>query len=89
METVQRMAPDGSPIAVLAQQGVEVANLIIVEKSVDVLWREPSVGDNDRARLARSEATSTNKSKSLSDRAGRATAHHPESCRSRIRSGTR
>jgi hypothetical protein len=59
METVQRMAPDGSPIAVLAQQGAEAANLIVVEKSVDVLWREPSVSDNDRARLARSEATST------------------------------
>jgi hypothetical protein len=52
METVQRMAPDGSSIAVLAQQGAEAANLIVVEKSVDVLWREPSVGDNDRARLA-------------------------------------
>jgi hypothetical protein len=32
METVQRMAPDGSPIAVLAQQGAEAANLIVVEK---------------------------------------------------------
>jgi hypothetical protein len=59
METIQRMAPDGSPLAVLAQQGVEVTNLVIVEKSASVLWREPSIDDNDRARRARSEAASS------------------------------
>jgi hypothetical protein len=59
MKTVQRMTPDGSPIDVLAQQGAEAANLIIAKKSVDVPRREPSVGDNDRARLVRSEAAST------------------------------
>jgi hypothetical protein len=32
METIQRMAPDGSPLAVLSQQGVEAAKLIIAEK---------------------------------------------------------
>jgi hypothetical protein len=52
METIQHMAPDDSPLTVLAQQGAEVANLIIVEKSVDVPRREPSVSDNDRARRA-------------------------------------
>jgi hypothetical protein len=33
METIQRMAPDGSPLALLAQQGAEAANLIVAEKS--------------------------------------------------------
>jgi hypothetical protein len=49
METIQRMAPDGSPLAVLAQQGVEVANLIIAEK----------LAGNDRVRRVRSEAASS------------------------------
>jgi hypothetical protein len=56
METIQHMTPDGSPLAVLAQQGAEVANLIITEKLADVPQREPSVGGNDQARHARSEA---------------------------------
>jgi hypothetical protein len=56
METIQRMAPDGSPLAVLAQQGAKAANLVITEKSSGVPRREPSVDDNDRARCARSEA---------------------------------
>jgi hypothetical protein len=56
METFQRMVPDGSPLVVLAQQGVDAANLVITEKSADISLREPSVGDNDRARRARSEA---------------------------------
>jgi hypothetical protein len=59
MEIIQRMAPDGSPLAVLDQQGAEAANLIIAEKSASVPWREPSVSDNDRARRARSEAASS------------------------------
>jgi hypothetical protein len=58
METVQRMAPDGSPLAIVAQQGAEAANLVIMEKSAGVLRRELSVGDNDRARHARSEVAS-------------------------------
>jgi hypothetical protein len=33
METIQCMAADGSPLAVLARQGAEAANLIVVEKS--------------------------------------------------------
>jgi hypothetical protein len=40
------MAPDGSPLVVLAQQGAEAANLVAAEKSASVLQREPSAGDN-------------------------------------------
>jgi hypothetical protein len=47
METIQRMTPDGSPLALLAQQGAEAANLIVAEKSTDVPRREPSGGHND------------------------------------------
>jgi hypothetical protein len=59
METIQRMAPDGSPLAVLAQQGAEAANFVITKKSAAIPRREPSVGDNDRARHARSEVASS------------------------------
>jgi hypothetical protein len=47
METIQCMAPDGSPLALLAQQGAEAANLIVAEKSAGVPRGEPSVGRND------------------------------------------
>jgi hypothetical protein len=59
METIQRMAPDGSPLALLAQQGAEAVNLIIAEKLTGVPRREPSGGHNDRARCARSEVASS------------------------------
>jgi hypothetical protein len=59
IETIQRMVPNGSPLAVLAQQVAEAANLIVTEKLAGVPRREPSVGDNDRARRARSEAVSS------------------------------
>jgi hypothetical protein len=59
METIQRMVPDGSPLAILAQRGAEAANLVIVDKSDDIPWREHSVGDNDQARCAQSEAASS------------------------------
>jgi hypothetical protein len=36
METIQHMAPDGSPLAVLAQQGAKAMNLIVAEKLADV-----------------------------------------------------
>jgi hypothetical protein len=36
METIQRMTPDGSPLALLAQQGAETANLMIAEKLAGV-----------------------------------------------------
>jgi hypothetical protein len=59
METIQRMSPDGSPLALLAQQGAEAVNLVVAEKSAGVPRGEPSVGRNDRAGRARSEATSS------------------------------
>jgi hypothetical protein len=37
METIQRMTPDGSPLALLAQQGAEVVNLVVTEKSASRL----------------------------------------------------
>jgi hypothetical protein len=49
METIQRMAPDGSSLALLAQQGAEAANLVVAEKSAGVPRGEPSVGRNDQA----------------------------------------
>jgi hypothetical protein len=59
METIQQMAPDSSPLPLLAQQGAEAANLIVAEKSTGVLRRELSGGHNDRARRVRSEVASS------------------------------
>jgi hypothetical protein len=59
MEAIQRMTSDGSPLALLAQQGVEAVNHVVAEKSASRLQRESSVGHNDRARHARSEAASS------------------------------
>jgi hypothetical protein len=53
------MAPDGSPLALLAQQEAEAVNLIVAEKSAGVPRGEPSVGHNDRAGRAQNEATSS------------------------------
>jgi hypothetical protein len=36
IETIQRMAPDGSPLALLSPQGAEVVNLVVAEKSAGV-----------------------------------------------------
>jgi hypothetical protein len=58
-ETIQRMALDGSPLTLLAQQGAEAMNLVIAEKSTGVPQREPSGGHNDWARRARSEVPSS------------------------------
>jgi hypothetical protein len=52
METIQCMAFDVSPLAVLAQQGAKAANLVVALKSAGVPQREPLAGDNDRARRA-------------------------------------
>jgi hypothetical protein len=52
METIQCMAPDGSPLALLTQQGAEAVNLIVAEKSASGPQREPSAGHNDQARHA-------------------------------------
>jgi hypothetical protein len=59
IETIQRMAPDGSPLALLAQQGAEAVNLVIAKKSAGVPQGGPSVGCNDRAGHAQSEAVSS------------------------------
>jgi hypothetical protein len=59
METIQRMAPDGSPLALLAQQEAEAANLVVAEKLIGVPRREPSGGHNDQGRRARSEVASS------------------------------
>jgi hypothetical protein len=59
MESIQRMAPDGSPLALLAQQGAEATNLVVVEKSASGPRREPCAGHNDQARRPRSEAASS------------------------------
>jgi hypothetical protein len=53
------MVLDDSPFTVLAQQGAGASNLVVVEKSTGVPQREPSVGDNDRARRVRSEVASS------------------------------
>jgi hypothetical protein len=53
------MAPDGSPLALLAQQGAEAMNLVVAEKSAGVPRVEPSAGRNNRAGRARSEAVSS------------------------------
>jgi hypothetical protein len=60
METIQHMTPEGPPLVTLAQQGAKAANLIVVKRSADNPRREPYVGNrsNDRARRARSEASS-------------------------------
>jgi hypothetical protein len=52
METIQRLAPESSPLVALAQQGAEVANLIATEKSIGNPCREPSVDNrsHDQAR---------------------------------------
>jgi hypothetical protein len=56
METIQRVTPDDSLLAHLAQQGAEAANLIVAEKSTGVPRGEPSIGRNDQAGHVRSEA---------------------------------
>jgi hypothetical protein len=55
METILHMAPDGSLLAVLAQQGAVMTNLVIAKKSTGIPRRDPSVDDDDRARRARSK----------------------------------
>jgi hypothetical protein len=59
LETIQRMAPDSSPLTLMAQQEDEAANLVVAEKSAGIPRKEQSAGHNDRARSARSEAASS------------------------------
>jgi hypothetical protein len=61
MESIQRMAPKGSPLVALAQQGAKAVNYVIAERSAGNHRREPSIGNqsNDGARQAQSEAASS------------------------------
>jgi hypothetical protein len=49
MAPIQCMAPDGSPLALLAQQGAEAANLVVAEKSAGIPQGELFAGRNGRA----------------------------------------
>jgi hypothetical protein len=53
------MAPKGSPFITVAQQEVEAANLVVAERSASNPPQELFVGNQDRARRARSEAASS------------------------------
>jgi hypothetical protein len=59
MAPVQCMAPDGSRLALLAQQGAKAANLVVAEKSAGIPRGELFAGRNGRAGRARSEAASS------------------------------
>jgi hypothetical protein len=52
------MAPEGSPLVALAQQGAEVANVIVAQRSASNPREEPSIGNrsDDRKKRAQSEA---------------------------------
>jgi hypothetical protein len=57
MESIQWMAPEGSPLVALAQQGAEAVNFVITQRSADNPRGELFVGNrsNDQAKRARSE----------------------------------
>jgi hypothetical protein len=61
MKYIQRIAPKCSPLVALAQQGVEVANVVAVQRSAVNPRGKPSVGNrsNNRRRRARSEAAAS------------------------------
>jgi hypothetical protein len=61
MESIQRMAPEGSPLLALAQQGAKAANHVVaVEQSVGNHQGEPSIDNRSygRAKRVRSEVAS-------------------------------
>jgi hypothetical protein len=55
------MAPEGSPLAALAQQGAEPVNFVVAQRSIGNPRGEPSIGNrsNDQAKRAQSEAASS------------------------------
>jgi hypothetical protein len=61
MESIQYMAQEGSALIALVQQGTELVNLMVVERSAGNPQREPLVGNrfNDRVRRAQSEVASS------------------------------
>jgi hypothetical protein len=70
MESIQRMTLEGSPLITLAQQGVEVVNVVVAQRLAGNPRGEPSVGNrsNDRRKRSRSEAAaSTSGNRHLAD----------------------
>jgi hypothetical protein len=61
MESIQRMAPKSSPLVALAQQGAEVVNVVLAQRSTDNPRGEPSVinQSNDQGKRAQSEAATS------------------------------
>jgi hypothetical protein len=55
------MAPEGSPLIALTQQGAEVANVVVAQRSAGNPRGEPPVDNrsNDRGKRARSEAAAS------------------------------
>jgi hypothetical protein len=52
MESIQRMALEGSPLVALAQQGAEAANYVIAQRSADNPRGELSVGNRSNDQVA-------------------------------------
>jgi hypothetical protein len=61
MESIQWMAPEGSPFVALAQQGAEVVNVIVAQRLDGNPRGEPAVGNrsNDQGKKARIEVAVT------------------------------
>jgi hypothetical protein len=45
MESIQWITPEGSPLVALAQQGVEMVNIVVAQRSADNPRGEPSIGN--------------------------------------------
>jgi hypothetical protein len=45
IKSIQRMAPEDSPLVALAQQGVKAVNFVVAQRSVGNPRGEPSVGN--------------------------------------------
>jgi hypothetical protein len=58
LESIHRMALEGSPLVALAQQGAETTNLMVAERSAGNPPQEPYIANQDWARHAQSEAAS-------------------------------
>jgi hypothetical protein len=54
MQSIQRMTAEGSPLIAVAQQGVEVVNVIVAQRLISNPRGEPSVDNrsNDRGERA-------------------------------------
>jgi hypothetical protein len=70
MESIQQMTPECSPLIALAQQGAEVANVVVAQRSAGNPRGEPFISNrsNDQGKRAQSEAaTSTSGNRRLAD----------------------